>query len=133
MDQQHDLLLANLFAQTEGLAFGRTAEQVRSAGSDQGQVPHRVCEGNRPTTTLPLGELTPQSLGTLVALYEHKVFTEDTIWDVDSFDQWGVQLGKILATTITEELTGVQPPTLRHDQSTTEPIRRYRGAREPRN
>ncbi len=132
LDDQHDLLLANLFAQTEGLAFGRTADEVRWAHSEEGQVAHRVCVGNRPTTTLLLDELTPHSLGTLIALYEHKVFTEGTIWDIDSFDQWGVELGKILATTIGDELTAEQPPTLRHDQSTNELIRRYRSARARR-
>ncbi len=133
LTDQHDLLLANLIAQTEGLAFGRSAEQLRSAGSEARQIPHRVCEGNQPTTTLLLDELTPRSLGTLIALYEHKVFTEGTIWDVDSFDQWGVELGKILATTITEELTTENPTTLRHDASTSQLIRRSRNARHRRN
>ncbi len=129
LGQQHDLLLANLFAQTEGLAFGRTADEVRWAISEEGQVAHRVCVGNRPTTTLLLDELTPRSLGTLIALYEHKVFTEGTIWDVDSFDQWGVELGKILATTISGELTAEPATTLRHDASTNALINRCRAAR----
>ncbi|MGI8613678.1 MAG: glucose-6-phosphate isomerase [Nocardioidaceae bacterium] len=129
LDDQHDLLLANLFAQTEGLAFGRSAQDLREADSPEEQIPHRVCEGNRPTTTLLLDRLTPRSLGTLIALYEHKVFTEGTIWDVDSFDQWGVELGKILANTISDELTAEQPPTLQHDASTSELIRRYRRTR----
>ncbi|MGI8416013.1 MAG: glucose-6-phosphate isomerase [Nakamurella sp.] len=129
LTDQHDLLLANLFAQNEGLAFGRTAEQLREAATPQEQIAHRVCEGNRPSTTLLLDELTPRSLGTLIALYEHKVFTEGTIWDVDSFDQWGVELGKILATTISGELTAEPAPTLRHDASTNALINRYRAAR----
>jgi len=133
LDDQHDQLLANLFAQTEGLAFGRTVEQLRQASTPEAQIAHRVCEGNRPSTTLLLDELTPRSLGTLIALYEHKVFTEGTIWDVDSFDQWGVELGKILATTINKELTTEQPTVLHHDASTNELIRRYRDARERSN
>ncbi|MGI8768621.1 MAG: HAD family hydrolase [Propionibacteriaceae bacterium] len=129
LEGQHDLLLANLFAQTEGLAFGRSAAELRQAGSSDEQIPHRVCEGNRPTTTLLLDRLTPRSLGTLVGLYEHKVFTEGTIWDIDSFDQWGVELGKLLANAISDELTAEQAPTLHHDESTNQLIRRYRGAR----
>ena len=93
------------------------------------QIPHRVCEGNRPTTTVLLDRLSPGSLGSLIALYEHKVFTEGVVWDIDSFDQWGVELGKILANTIINELTADNPPDLSHDSSTNELIRRYRDAR----
>ncbi len=126
---QHDLLNANVFAQTEGLAFGRTEQELRDAGSPEEQIPHRVCKGNQPTTTLLLDRLDPRSLGTLIALYEHKVFTEGVIWDVDSFDQWGVELGKLLADTIAEELTADSVPSMDHDGSTTELIRRYRTGR----
>jgi glucose-6-phosphate isomerase len=126
---QHDMLLANVFAQAEALAFGRSEDQLRKAGSPEQQIPHRVCAGNRPTTTLLLDQLSPRRLGSLIALYEHKVFTEGVIWDIDSFDQWGVELGKILADTILDELTTDDPPTLAHDSSTNELIRRYRTAR----
>jgi glucose-6-phosphate isomerase len=129
LTHQHDMLLANIFAQAEALAFGRTEHQLRQAGSPEEQIPHRVCEGNRPTTTLLLDQLSPRRLGSLIALYEHKVFTEGVIWDIDSFDQWGVELGKILATTIIDELTADNPPTLAHDSSTNALIRRYRAAR----
>jgi glucose-6-phosphate isomerase len=131
LHHHHDLLLANVFAQTEALAFGRSEQELRqsASGSAEEQIPHRVCEGNRPTTTLLLDRLTPRSLGTLIALYEHKVFTEGVIWDIDSFDQWGVELGKILADTVSDELTAEQAPTLRHDSSTNELIRRYRKLR----
>ena len=129
LTDQHDLLMANLFAQTEGLAFGRSAQQLREAGSPEEQIPYRVCAGNRPSTTLLLDQLTPRSLGTLIAVYEHKVFTEGALWDIDSFDQWGVELGKLLATTISNELTAEQAPTLHHDASTTALIHRYRRLR----
>ncbi|MGH3780904.1 MAG: glucose-6-phosphate isomerase [Pseudonocardiaceae bacterium] len=129
LTDQHDLLLANVFAQAEALAFGRSADELRQAGVPEEQIPHRVCDGNRPTTTLLLDQLSPRLLGSLIALYEHKVFTKGVIWDIDSFDQWGVELGKILATTIIDELTADTPPTLRHDSSTNELIRRYRAAR----
>ena len=129
LGHQHDLLTANVFAQTEGLAFGRTAQELRDAGSPEEQIPHRTCKGNQPTTTLLLDRLDPRTLGTLIALYEHKVFTEGVIWDVDSFDQWGVELGKLLADTIAGELTADRLPALDHDGSTTELIRRYRAGR----
>lgn len=128
LTQQHDMLLANMFAQAEALAFGRTEQQLRQAGLTEEQIPHRVCEGNRPTTTLLLDQLSPRRLGSLIALYEHKVFTQGVLWDIDSFDQWGVELGKILATTIINELTADNPPTLSHDSSTNQLIRRYRAA-----
>jgi glucose-6-phosphate isomerase len=129
LTDQHDLLLANMFAQAEALGFGRSEDQLRQAGSPEEQIPHRVCEGNRPTTTVLMDQLSPRRLGSLIALYEHKVFTQGVIWDIDSFDQWGVELGKILATTIIAELTAHNPPTLSHDSSTNELIRRYRAAR----
>ncbi len=129
LTEQHDLLLANMFAQAEALAFGRSEDQLREAGVPEEQIPHRVCEGNRPSTTVLLDRLSPRRLGSLIALYEHKVFIEGVIWDIDSFDQWGVELGKILATTITDELIADNPPALAHDSSTNELIRRYRAAR----
>jgi glucose-6-phosphate isomerase len=126
---QHDLLLANMFAQTEGLAFGRSEEELRETGCPVDQIPHRVCKGNRPSTTLLLDELTPRSLGTLIGFYEHRVFTAGVIWDIDSFDQWGVELGKILAHTIAGEVSGEEAPTLRHDDSTNALVKRYRALR----
>ena len=130
LGRHHDLLMANLFAQTEALAFGRTAEEVAAEGGPAEQVPHRVCEGNRPTSTLLAEELTPRSLGSLVALYEHSVFTQGAIWGIDSFDQWGVELGKKLAGRIIPELESTDEPALdQHDSSTTELIRRYRRLR----
>jgi glucose-6-phosphate isomerase len=129
LTEQHDLLLANVFAQAEALAFGRSESELRAAGSPEEEIPHRVCEGNRPSTTILLDELSPRRLGSLIALYEHKVFTEGAVWGIDSFDQWGVELGKILATTIIGELTAEEPPTLAHDSSTNALIRRYRRAR----
>jgi glucose-6-phosphate isomerase len=125
----HDLLMANMFAQAEALAFGRDEQQLAAAGSPPAQIPHRVCPGNRPSTTIMLRRLTPRSLGTLVALYEHRVFTEGVVWGIDSFDQWGVELGKILADTIEAELESEQPPALDHDSSTTALITRYRRER----
>ncbi|MEO9223863.1 MAG: glucose-6-phosphate isomerase [Acidimicrobiales bacterium] len=124
--RHHDLLMANLFAQTEALAMGRTADEVRAAGSPEAQVPHRVCEGNRPTSTLLADKLTPHRLGALVALYEHKVFTQGTVWNIDSFDQWGVELGKKLAQAIIPEVEDPTEPDLDHDSSTNALIRRYR-------
>jgi glucose-6-phosphate isomerase len=122
----HDVLMANLFAQTEALAFGKTPEQVKAEGTPDWLVPHRVFEGNRPSNTI-LGErLTPEMLGKLVALYEHSVFTQGTIWNIDSFDQWGVELGKVLAKRIIPELESSIEPDLRHDPSTNALIRRYR-------
>jgi glucose-6-phosphate isomerase len=132
LGRHHDLLMANLFAQTEALAFGRTAEEIRAEGGDEAQVPHRVCEGNRPTTTILADRLTPASLGALVALYEHKVFTQGTIWRIDSFDQWGVELGKKLAQKIVPELEpDVVPDPAEHDSSTSALIARYRARRGP--
>jgi glucose-6-phosphate isomerase len=125
----HDLLTANVFAQGEALAFGKTPEQVRDEGTPDWLVPHRVFEGNRPSNTLLLERLTPHALGTLVALYEHSVFTQGTIWSVNSFDQWGVELGKVLAKKVAGELSSDAEPDLRHDSSTNALIRRYRAAR----
>ncbi|MHB1501451.1 MAG: glucose-6-phosphate isomerase, partial [Candidatus Dormibacteria bacterium] len=129
LGRHHDLLMANLLAQTEALAFGRTVEELTAAGTPEWQIPFRVCDGNRPTTTLLIDRLTPESLGTLVALYEHKAFVEGVIWGIDSFDQWGVELGKLLADRITPELESRLDPSLEHDSSTNELIRRYRRLR----
>jgi len=127
--EHHDLLMANLFAQTEALAFGKTREQAEAEGIPAHQVPHRVFPGNRPTNTLLVSALTPHTLGQLVALYEHKVFTQGTIWRINSFDQWGVELGKALANRIVPELESPDEPTLAHDSSTNELVRRYRAGR----
>ena len=124
--RHHDLLLANVFAQSEALAFGKTAEEVKAEGTPDWLVPHRVFEGNRPSNTIMLDRLTPTALGKLVALYEHSVFTQGTIWEIDSFDQWGVELGKVLAQRIVPELESKTEPTLSHDSSTNTLIRRYR-------
>ena len=124
--RHHDMLLANVFAQTEALAFGKTREQVKAEGTPDWLVPHRVFEGNRPSNTIVLDRLTPAALGKLVALYEHSVFTQGTIWDIDSFDQWGVELGKLLAQRIIPELESKSEPKLGHDSSTNNLIRRYR-------
>jgi glucose-6-phosphate isomerase len=125
-DVQHDLLMANLFAQAEALAFGKTADEVRADGVAEALVPHRVFEGNRPSNTV-LGErLTPFSLGALVTLYEHSVFTQGVIWDIDSFDQWGVELGKVLARRTAAELCSETSEAGRHDASTEALIRRYK-------
>jgi glucose-6-phosphate isomerase len=126
---QHDLLMANLFAQAEALAFGRTAEEVRATGVPEELVPHRTFEGNRPTTMILAEALTPRSLGALVAMYEHKVFTQGTIWGINSFDQWGVELGKALAVAIVPELTDEGHGRLDHDSSTNALIERYRSHR----
>ncbi len=126
-----DLLMANFLAQTEALAFGKTAEEVAAEGVPPALVPHKTFPGNRPTTTILAEHLTPFVLGQLVALYEHKVFTQGTIWDINSFDQWGVELGKVLANRIIPELQADQEPALGHDSSTTALIRRYRALREP--
>jgi glucose-6-phosphate isomerase len=126
LGEQHDMLLANVFAQGEALAFGKTADEVRAEGSADWLVPHRVFEGNRPSNTILLEQLTPAALGKLVALYEHSVFTQGTIWNIDSFDQWGVELGKVLAQRIIPELTSEIEPKLGHDSSTNALIRRYR-------
>jgi glucose-6-phosphate isomerase len=124
--RHHDLLLANVFAQTEALAFGKTREQVKAESTPDWLVPHRVCDGNRPSNTILMDRLTPAALGKLVALYEHNVFTQGVIWDIDSFDQWGVELGKVLAQRIIPELEGKTEPNLGHDSSTNNLIRRYR-------
>jgi glucose-6-phosphate isomerase len=126
LGRHHDMLLANVFAQTEALAFGKTPEQVKAEGTPDWLVPHRVFEGNRPSNTILLDRLTPAALGKLVALYEHSVFTQGTIWNIDSFDQWGVELGKVLAQRIIPELESKTEPKLGHDSSTNNLIRRYR-------
>ena len=123
---QHDLLMSNLFAQTEALAFGKTEDEVQADGTPSWLVPHRIFEGNRPTNTILAERLTPETLGLLVALYEHSVFTQGTIWNIDSFDQWGVELGKVLAKRTTPELESTGEPTLKHNSSTNALIRRYR-------
>ena len=125
----HDLLMANFFAQTEALAFGKTAEEVAADGVPAFQVPHRTFEGNRPTNTILTQRLTPETLGKLIALYEHKVFVQGTIWHINSFDQWGVELGKVLANRITPELASAGEPELKHDSSTNTLIQRYRKLR----
>src|SRR6476620_11644087 len=130
LGEQHDMLLANVFAQGEALAFGKTADEVKAEGTADWLVPHRVFEGNRPSNTILLERLTPAALGKLVALYEHSVFTQGTIWNIDSFDQWGVELGKVLAQRIIPELTSETEPRLGHDSSTNALIRRYRTFRE---
>ncbi len=122
----HDILTSNVFAQAEALAFGKTEEEVRAEGTPEAVVPHRVMEGNRPTNILLAELLTPKLLGSLVALYEHSVFTQGTIWGIDSFDQWGVELGKVLAKRIIPELRSDSEPALAHDSSTNTLIRRYR-------
>ena len=127
----HDMLLANVFAQAEALAFGKTPEQVKKEGTPDWLVPHRVFEGNRPSNTILIDKLTPETLGKLVALYEHSVFTQGTIWHVDSFDQWGVELGKVLAQRIIPEIESASEPKLAHDSSTNGLIRRYRRLRKP--
>jgi glucose-6-phosphate isomerase len=129
LGDHHDLLMANVFAQTEALAFGKTAAEVEAEGTPGWLVPHRVFEGNRPTNTILLERLTPEALGKLVALYEHSVFTQGVIWGINSFDQWGVELGKALAKRIAPELTSKSAPELGHDSSTNALIRRYRRAR----
>jgi len=129
LGRHHDMLLANVFAQTEALAFGKTRAQVAAEGTPDWLVSHRVFEGNRPSNTILMDRLTPTTLGNLVALYEHSVFTQGTIWDIDSFDQWGVELGKVLAQRIIPELESVAEPRLEHDSSTNSLIRRYRKLR----
>jgi glucose-6-phosphate isomerase len=130
LGRHHDMLLANVFAQTEALAFGKTPEQVKAEGTPDWLVPHRVFEGNRPSNTLLAERLTPKLLGKLVALYEHIVFTQGSIWQINSFDQWGVELGKVLAQHIIPELEGQAEPVLHHDSSTSNLIRRYRKLKE---
>ena len=122
----HDILSSNVFAQAQALAFGKTEDEVRAEGTPEAVVPHRVMQGNRPTNVLLAEILTPRVLGALVALYEHSVFTQGTIWGIDSFDQWGVELGKVLARAIIPELERAAEPELSHDSSTNALIRRYR-------
>jgi glucose-6-phosphate isomerase len=129
LNRHHDLLMANLFAQAEALAFGKTAEELSAEGSPAFQTPFRVCEGNRPTNVILAETLSPRTLGSLVALYEHNVFTQGAIWNIDSFDQWGVELGKVLAKRIIPELESAIEPELKHDASTNTLIRRYRRLR----
>jgi glucose-6-phosphate isomerase len=129
--RQHDMLMANMFAQAEALAFGKTAAQVEAEGIPKALVPHRVFEGNRPSNTLLAGRLTPATLGTLVALYEHSVFTQGVLWHIDSFDQWGVELGKKLTQLLLPELEVSGKPVADHDSSTNALIRRYRAWRKP--
>jgi glucose-6-phosphate isomerase len=126
LGEHHDILSSNVFAQAQALAFGKTEAEVRAEGTPEHVVPHRVMEGNRPTNVILSEVLTPYRLGTLVALYEHSVFTQGTIWDIDSFDQWGVELGKVLAVAIIPELTSDDEPQLGHDSSTNALIRKYR-------
>jgi len=126
LSRHHDMLMANVFAQAEALAFGKTAEQVKAEGTPDWLVPHRVFEGNRPSNTILADVLTPEVLGKLVALYEHAVFAQGAIWNIDSFDQWGVELGKVLATKILGELESATEPVMTHDSSTSSLIRRYR-------
>ena len=126
LGRHHDLLMANFFAQTEALAFGKTAAEVAADGVQTFQVPHRTFEGNRPTNTILAERLTPETLGKLIALYEHKVFVQGTIWNINSFDQWGVELGKVLANRIIPELESATDPELTHDSSTNTLIKRYR-------
>jgi glucose-6-phosphate isomerase len=126
LGDHHDLLLANVFAQAEALAFGRTPEEVRADGTPEWLVPHRTFEGNRPSNTILAERLTPETLGKLIALYEHSVFTQGTIWQIDSFDQWGVELGKVLAERIIPEIENANAPALKHDSSTNALIRHYR-------
>jgi glucose-6-phosphate isomerase len=127
LGDHHDILTSNVFAQAQALAFGKTEQEVRAEGTAPDVVPHRVMEGNRPTNVLLAEKITPRLLGALVALYEHSVFTQGTMWGIDSFDQWGVELGKVLAVQIIPELTSDTEPELRHDSSTNALIRRYRG------
>ena len=130
LGRHHDMLLSNVFAQAEALAFGKTAEQVKAEGTPKWLVPHRVFEGNRPSNVILADQLTPETLGKLVALYEHSVFTQGTIWNINSFDQWGVELGKALAQRIIPELEASSEPELKHDSSTNNLIRRYRQMKE---
>jgi glucose-6-phosphate isomerase len=130
LGRHHDILLANVFAQAEALAFGKTPAEVKAEGTPDWLVPHRVFDGNRPSNTLLADRLTPAALGKLVALYEHSVFTQGIIWQIDSFDQWGVELGKVLAQRIIPELESTAEPKLSHDSSTNHLIRHYRKMKE---
>jgi glucose-6-phosphate isomerase len=129
LGDHHDLLMSNVFAQAEALAFGKTLEEVRAEGTPDKIAPHRVMKGNRPSNVVLATELTPRILGSLVALYEHSVFTQGVVWGIDSFDQWGVELGKALAQRIIPELESESEPELTHDGSTNALIRRYRAMR----
>jgi glucose-6-phosphate isomerase len=129
LGRHHDILLANVFAQSEALAFGKTTEQVKAEGTEDWLVPHRVFEGNRPSNTLLAKRLTPGTLGKLIALYEHAVFSQGVIWNIDSYDQWGVELGKVLAQHIIPELESKKEAALGHDSSTNNLIRRYRDSK----
>jgi glucose-6-phosphate isomerase len=129
LGRHHDMLVANVFAQAEALAFGKTAQQVKAEGVAEWLAPHRVFEGNRPSNTILADRLTPETLGKLVALYEHSVFTQGAIWNIDCFDQWGVELGKVMAQRIIPELESRLSPQLHHDTSTNALIRRYRAMR----
>jgi len=126
LGHHHDILMSNVFAQAEALAFGKTADQVRAEGTAEWLVPHRTFEGNRPTSVILAEKMTPEVLGKLVALYEHSTFVQGSIWQIDSFDQWGVELGKKLAVDIIPELEAEAEPELKHDSSTNALIRRYR-------
>jgi glucose-6-phosphate isomerase len=130
LGRHHDILLANVFAQAEALAFGKTPAEVKAEGTPAWLVPHRVFEGNRPSNVILAERLTPEVLGSLVALYEHSVFTQGVIWNIDSFDQWGVELGKVLAQRIVPELESASAPRLKHDSSTNSLIRHYRKLKE---
>ena len=130
LGRHHDILLANVFAQAEALAFGKTSQEVQGEGTPPWLVPHRTFEGNRPSNTILLERLTPAALGKLVALYEHSVFTQGTIWQIDSFDQWGSKLGKVLAQRIIPELERQKESDQQHDSSTNTLIRRYRKLKE---
>src|SRR5260221_12106237 len=129
LGRHHDLLMANFFAQTEALAFGKTAAEVKADGVPDFQVPHRTFTGNHPTNTILMERLTPEALGKLVAMYEHKGFVQGTIWNINSFDQWGVELGKVLASRLIPELESSEEPELTHDSSTNTLIKRYRKLR----
>ena len=128
ISDHHDKLMANFFAQTEALAFGKTAEQCRTEGVPAHLIAHKTFEGNHPTNTLLARELKPETFGALIALYEHKVFTQGIIWNIFSFDQWGVELGKVLAAKVLPELASTDRPNLNHDASTNALIMRYREA-----
>src|SRR5204862_7284071 len=132
LGEHHDQLMANFFAQTEALAFGKTSAEVKAEGVPDALVAHKTFDGNRPTSTILADSLTPAVLGKLVALYEHKVFVQGVIWDVNSFDQWGGELGKVLANRIVPELESSSDPTLTHDSSTNALIRHYRAGRKAR-
>src|SRR5262249_31918225 len=126
LGRHHDLLMANVFAQAEALAFGKSADAVRKEGVAEALVPHKTFEGNRPSNTLPFDKLTPHTLGKIIAFYEHSTFVQGAIWSINSFDQWGVELGKVLASKIAPELESKAEPDLKHDSSTNALIRRYR-------